>query len=141
MFFQGAGGDQNPMPRKSVALAKQFGRTLASSVERVLEEEMQALSPKLLTTYSEVDLTLIKPSEGELKQVEAEFAENQWHWAEKILDKTRKAESPKTYRYPLQIWGLGEQLVISLGGEPVVAVCYWTKTNVWPKYFCYGVFQ
>ncbi|MGI9543909.1 MAG: neutral/alkaline non-lysosomal ceramidase N-terminal domain-containing protein, partial [Cyclobacteriaceae bacterium] len=138
MFFQGAGGDQNPMPRKSVALARQFGRTLASSVERVLEEEMQTLSPKLLTTYSEVDLTLKKPSEGELKRVEAEFAENQWHWADRILEKTRKAESLKPYSYPLQIWGLGEQLVVSLGGEPVVGYAIGLKRMLGPNTFIMG---
>jgi hypothetical protein len=44
MFFQGAGGDQNPLPRRTVALAKQYGKSLAASVERVLEEEMKPLS-------------------------------------------------------------------------------------------------
>lgn len=53
LFFQGAGGDQNPMPRLSVALAQQYGRDLASAAERVLAEDMRKLSPQLTTTYSE----------------------------------------------------------------------------------------
>lgn len=47
LFFQGAGGDQNPMPRRSVALARQFGRELAAAVDRVLEEDIQELQPAL----------------------------------------------------------------------------------------------
>jgi len=139
LFFQGAGGDQNPMPRKSVALAKQFGRTLASSVERVLEEDMQALSPKLSTTYSKIDLALKKPSEEELKRVETEFAANDWHWADRVLDKTRKGESLKnSYSYPMQIWALGEQLIVSLGGEPVVEYAIGSKEIFGPDTFVMG---
>src|SRR5690606_20821963 len=39
MFFQGAAGDQNPLPRRTVPLAVQYGKELAVAVERVLEEE------------------------------------------------------------------------------------------------------
>ena len=37
MFFQGAGADQNPLPRRTIPLARQYGKELAASVERVLE--------------------------------------------------------------------------------------------------------
>src|SRR5690606_39897908 len=46
LFFQGAGGDQNPLPRRTVALAEQYGNTLAAAVERVVKEEMRPLSPQ-----------------------------------------------------------------------------------------------
>ena len=33
LFFQGAGADQNPLPRRSVALARQYGRELSAAVQ------------------------------------------------------------------------------------------------------------
>ncbi len=61
MFFQGAGADQNPLPRGSVFLAQQYGRTLAAAADRVLNEEMRKLSPVLTTIYSEIELELENP--------------------------------------------------------------------------------
>lgn len=58
MFFQGAGADQNPLPRKTIPLAKQYGNELVAAVERVLEEDMKELSPALTTAYKEIDLPL-----------------------------------------------------------------------------------
>src|SRR5690625_7475474 len=58
MFFQGAGADQNPLPRRSVSLARQYGKTLAAAVEGVLEEEMRLLDPVVCTAYREIDLEL-----------------------------------------------------------------------------------
>lgn len=128
LFFQGAGGNQNPLPRRSVALAQQYGKTLASSVERVLEEDMQALSSKLITSYSEVDLTMELPSLEELKEIETEFSDYQGQWAKRMLEKMREGETiESSHSYPLQIWGLGEQLVISLGGEPVIEYAIGSK--------------
>lgn len=139
LFFQGAGGNQNPLPRRSVALAQQYGKTLASSIERVLEEDMQALSPKLLTTYSEVDLTLDIPSLEELKEIETGFSDYQGQWAGRMLDKMGKGEKlESSYPYPLQIWGLGEQLVISLGGEPVIEYAIGLKRIFGPDTFVMG---
>jgi hypothetical protein len=61
MFFQGAGADQNPLPRRTVPLAHQYGRTLAAAVDRVLNEEMRKLEPALVTAYSEIDLQFAGP--------------------------------------------------------------------------------
>ena len=40
-FLQGCGADQNPLPRRTVRLARQYGKTLAAAVDRVLNEEMK----------------------------------------------------------------------------------------------------
>jgi neutral ceramidase len=61
LFFQGAGADQNPLPRRSVALAEQYGETLAAAVQRVLSEEMQELPSGLSAAYSEVQLSFSAP--------------------------------------------------------------------------------
>ena len=41
MFFAGCGADQNPLPRRSVGLAQQYGKTLAAAVEAVVSEPMK----------------------------------------------------------------------------------------------------
>ena len=46
LFVQGSGGDQNPLPRRTVELAEQYGEELAAATERVLHEHMEQLSPQ-----------------------------------------------------------------------------------------------
>jgi neutral ceramidase len=58
LFFAGCGADQNPMPRCSVERARQYGRELAAAVDRVLEEEVLPLEPRLQTHYREIELAL-----------------------------------------------------------------------------------
>ena len=125
MFFQGAGADQNPLPRRSVTLAKQYGQTLAASVERVLEEPMRMIPATLATAYAEVDLPLTPaPSEAELEKVIAESKSVSAYykrWAERFLAESRSGLSPITsYPYPMQVWNVGGLPVMSLGGELVI---------------------
>ena len=122
LFFQGTGGDQNPLPRRSVALAQQYGRNLASAVERVLTEDMRELSPQLSTAYSEIELPLNSlPTEDELLQIVQNSSGYQKRWATNMLEKTGRGEPIMTsYPYPLQVWQIGDQLLMSLGGEVVI---------------------
>ncbi|MGV8134543.1 MAG: neutral/alkaline non-lysosomal ceramidase N-terminal domain-containing protein [Mangrovibacterium sp.] len=122
MFFQGAGGDQNPMPRRSVALARQFGQELAVAVERVLNENMRELAPRLATAYSEMDLELNPaPSRAELEELETTLTGYEKRWAERLVEKLDRGESLITsYPYPMLVWRLGDQLVLSLGGELLI---------------------
>src|SRR5439155_3646460 len=43
MFFMGCGGDQNPLPRRQLALAERYGNMLAAAVEEVLLSPPRAL--------------------------------------------------------------------------------------------------
>ncbi|MBL7700349.1 MAG: neutral/alkaline non-lysosomal ceramidase N-terminal domain-containing protein [Chitinophagaceae bacterium] len=89
LFFQGAGGNLNPLPRRTVQLAKQYGSELAAAVERVLNEKMKPISGSIATAYNEINLQFSNPSLPH-------------------------------YPYPVQIWKLGEQPVVALGGELLV---------------------
>jgi len=122
LFFQGAGADQNPLPRRSEALARQYGRELAAAVDRVLEENMHRLSSSLSMAYSEVELSLTDPpSARDLEQMTEDASGYQKRWAERMLEKIRRGESFRSsYPYPVQVWQLGDQPLISLGGEVVV---------------------
>ena len=122
LFFQGCGGDQNPLPRRTVALAQQYGQTLAFAVESVLKEGMRELSPHLYTSYREIKLPLATaPTKEELSKMAKEFSGYQKRWATRQLNQLNKGESLMTsYPYPLQIWRLGDQTMMMLGGEAVI---------------------
>ncbi|HEY3787879.1 MAG TPA: neutral/alkaline non-lysosomal ceramidase N-terminal domain-containing protein, partial [Urbifossiella sp.] len=58
MFFAGCGADQNPLPRRDVALAKKYGRQLAESVDAVLAKPMAPLAAEFQAVYREIELPL-----------------------------------------------------------------------------------
>jgi hypothetical protein len=120
LFFQGAGADQNPLPRGSVPLAKQYGRELAAAVERVLEESIRKLPSAISTAYTEIDLPLqAQPTREELTKItKTTTVPYQKRWAERLIGKIDKGDQLITsYPYPVQVWSLGGQSLISLGGE------------------------
>lgn len=123
LFFQGAGADQNPLPRRTVPRAIQYGKTLAAAVERVLSEEMKTLEPTLATAYTEIDLPLTTaPTKGDLTKMAEKSDGFQKKWALRMLDKVNKGEAfQSSYPFPLQVWKLGDQTVMTLGGELVVS--------------------
>ncbi|WP_439556564.1 neutral/alkaline non-lysosomal ceramidase N-terminal domain-containing protein, partial [Dyadobacter sp.] len=122
LFFQGAGADQNPLPRRTVPLAVQYGKTLAAAVERVLSEDMKTLEPKLSTAYSEVELSLTTaPTKEQFTALAKNTTGYQQKWANRMLEKIEKKEPFTTsYPFPLQVWKLGDQAIMTLGGELVV---------------------
>ena len=122
LFFQGASGDLNPLPRRTVPLAKQYGRTLAAAVSRVLDEDMRQLSPVLSTAYSEITLHLTDlPVEQDLLKIVETSTSFEGRCAEALLKRLKSGEAfSLTYDYPVQFWVLGDQSIVSLGGEAVV---------------------
>lgn len=130
MFFQGAGADQNPLPRGTVPLAKQYGRELAAAVDRVIEEDMRKLPATLSTAYSEIDLPLgAIPDKVELTKIARTTpVAYQKRWAERMIGKLDKGEQLiRTYPYPVQVWSLGGQALVALGGELTVEYAIITK--------------
>ncbi len=122
LFFQSAGADQNALPRNTISFAKQYGTDLAAAVERVLEDDMKELSPELTTAYTEIDLPFAPPyTIEELEKMKKDPSKYQQVWATRMLERTRKGEKFATsYPYPLQVWKVGEQPILALGGEVVV---------------------
>src|SRR5262245_20320672 len=58
LFWQGCGGDQNPLPRRTVELAQEYGRRLATAVDDVLSAPMTPVAGALHTTYAEIEAPL-----------------------------------------------------------------------------------
>jgi hypothetical protein len=123
LFFQGCGADQNPLPRRSPGLAKQYGRELAAAVERVIEENQDTLQAKLKTGFSEINLVFDPPpSKERIEKLAADSTAGfRQVWAKSMLDKIKNRKPlPTSYPYPIQIWQLGDQLIVALGGEVVI---------------------
>ena len=122
MFFQGAGADQNPLPRRTVPLAIQYGKQLAATVERVLSEEMSQQESNLITRYSEIDLLIDEPLPTEELQVIAKGSDYQARWANGIISELKtKGHLIKSYPFPVGYWQIGQQKLFILGGESVIA--------------------
>ena len=120
LFVQGAGGDQNPLPRRKLSLAVQYGKELAAAVEQTLSEGLTPLDATLEMRYRELPLPLDTPEpEAELLQL-AEGTDYQARWARGMLLSRARGEAPvRTYPYPIQYWRVGAQRLFALGGELV----------------------
>lgn len=141
LFFQSAGADQNPLPRNTIPLAKQYGKELAAAVERVLEEDMKKLPSALMTSYSELNLPLATPpNESEYTNfINTTTIPYQKRWAERMRAKIRAGEKLVTsYPYPVQVWSIGDQAIVSLGGELLIEYAIKIKQMLGADAFVYG---
>ncbi len=123
LFWAGCGADQNPLPRRQVALSEKYGRLLAGAVEAVVSAPMNPVRGPLATAYAEVALPfadlpsrdkILKESQSPDKFVAAR--------AKLLLAELEKNGSLRgIYPYPVQAWRVGSELtLVALGGEVVV---------------------
>jgi hypothetical protein len=123
LFVNTCGGDQNPLPRRTVELCERYGRMLADAVEDTLKRPMQRVAPELRTAFASVDLPYEKViTREELQAATADPNPIRKRWAQRMLKKVDAGEPfAPAYPYPLHAWRLGkEMLVIGMGGEAVV---------------------
>ncbi|MDD4108600.1 MAG: neutral/alkaline non-lysosomal ceramidase N-terminal domain-containing protein [Prolixibacteraceae bacterium] len=137
MFFAGTGADQNPLPRRTVSYAVQYGKTLAAAVETVVSEPMEELSSELSTAYSKVDLGFNEPppsKEELLKEIEG--ARGYPGSAKNLLARIERGESlPESYAYPVQFLRIGEQNLVIMASEVVVDYAIRLKQIFGPDIF------
>lgn len=121
MFFQGAGGDQNPIPRRKVSYAIQYGNELAAAVEQAIADEMLLITNSyLIMRYTEISLPMenILPLQ-ELEKI-GQRNDYQARWARGMIHELQSGKSlPNKYPYPIQYWQIGSQKMFILGGEVV----------------------
>ncbi len=122
MFWAGCGADQNPLPRRTVELARGYGNEIADAVDAVLAKPMAPVGAAASATYREIALPLheIPSREALLKQAENP---NKYEAARaKLLLKQLETPGgiPADYPYPIQTWNLGGVTWVLLGGEVVV---------------------
>jgi hypothetical protein len=141
MFVNTCGGDQNPLPRRTVELCKNYGHQLAVGVEEALQQPLKLVSADLQTAFEIVELPYLKVMtredlQGFLKDDSAIRA----RWAARMLQKLDAgAKFESAYRYPVHAWRLGrEMLVIGQGAETVVDYALRFKAEFGPGTWVMG---
>lgn len=124
LFWAGCGADQNPLPRRTVELAKHYGRRLADAVDTVLlTSQMSEVPSRLEVRYAEIELRLdTLPTRGEIEQ-QAQSTDRYVAARARLLLRQLDAGEPlrPAYPYPVGLWRLGGDLQwVLLGGEVVV---------------------
>ena len=133
LFWAGCGADQNPLPRRSVELASDYGAQLAEAVRRTLTGPLRDLAPNLECSYDEVPLDFAPiPPESRWRELSESQDRFESARADALL---RRIEAdgplPTDYPYPIQAWRLGDDLLwIFLGGEVVVDYSARIKRNL-----------
>ena len=138
MFWAGCGGDQNPLPRRTVTLAKKYGKQLADTVSEVLSTKMPAISPNFSMTYREIDLPLAEhlPHWKIEQDANSKDKKDKYEvsYAKRLLANLNSGQPLlKTYPYPVQVWRLGDVQFVLLGGEVVVDYALRLKSELQGK--------
>ncbi|WP_254053953.1 neutral/alkaline non-lysosomal ceramidase N-terminal domain-containing protein [Singulisphaera sp. GP187] len=123
LFVNTCGGDQNPLPRRSVELCERYGHLLATAVEDALKQPLKSISSGLRTAFEYVELPYLQVvTRKELIAAQADQSPIRARWATRMLRKLDAGETfAHSYPYPVHAWRLGkESLVIGLGAETVV---------------------
>ena len=123
MFVNTCGGDQNPLPRRTVELCEKYGHMLAVAVEEALQQPLKPVQPKLRTAFEVINLPYLKVATREELTDSLQNSNGvRARWAERMLKKLDAGETFETaYPYPIHAWRLGEEmLLIGMGAETVV---------------------
>jgi hypothetical protein len=133
MFWAGCGADQNPLPRRTVELAQQYGARLAAAANEVVNGAMSPVGGTLATHYDEVDLPLdTLPSKEDL--VAATKSSNRFEVsrARMLLEQVNSGTPlSQTYPYPVATWKIGDTVQwVILGGEVVIDYAIRTKLEL-----------
>jgi neutral ceramidase len=141
MFVNTCGGDQNPLPRRSVELCQRYGHMLATAVEEVLQRPLEQVSPGLRTAFEYVQLPYLQVASRE-ELLSARTGDNaiRARWAGRMLEKLDRGETfSASYPYPVHAWRLGTQmLVIGMGAETVVDYALRFKKEFGPRTWVCG---
>lgn len=122
LFWTGCGGDQNPLPRRTVELCRAYGARLAAGVDDALNGALRLLESEFQTAFATVPLPFDgMPGRTELLAAGETGNAIRRRWAARLLARLDRGEAFETeYPYPIQAWRLGHQLWLGLGAEAVV---------------------
>jgi hypothetical protein len=123
MFVNTCGGDQNPLPRRSVELCQRYGHRLAIGVEEALAQPLQPVSTGVKTAFEYVDLPYLEVvTREQLTALLSDGNAIRARWAARLLKLLDDGVTfEPAYPYPVHAWQLGkEMLVIGMGAETVV---------------------
>jgi hypothetical protein len=133
MFWAGCGADQNPLPRRTPELARQYGGRLAHAVAEVVDGVPRPLKAKLTTSYRKIPLRLdTLPTVDDLRTQAGDSNKYVAARAKWLLERIEGGEKlSQTYDYPIGVWNLGDQITwVFLGGEVVIDFALRLKAEI-----------
>lgn len=141
LFWTGCGGDQNPLPRRTVELCEKYGRQLADGVDEALAGKLEPVTPELRTAHQFVTLNFDRrPTRAELEADTKSGNPVRARWAKRVLPLLDAGKAfPESVDYGVSVWRLGkEQLWVALGGEAVVDYSLRFKREFGPRTWVAG---
>jgi pimeloyl-ACP methyl ester carboxylesterase len=134
----GAGADQNPMPRGTVALAVQYGEMLAAEVKRLAGGILSPLDGPLDCRIKQIDLAYdVLPTRSEWQTLAgSKNAAVSYHAKKNLARLDRGERLPTHLSYLVQTWSFGTNLaMVFLAGEVVVDYSLRLKREFDPQRF------
>lgn len=135
LYWAGCGADQNPIPRREVAQAREYGRQLATAVQQVLAAPLQNVTGDLRISYGEIPLPFdTLPSEQQLQEDARSSNIYIASRAKSLLEQLASGgQLSPAYPFPVSVWRLGSDLHwVFLGGEVVVDYALRLKAELTP---------
>ncbi len=123
MFVNTCGGDQNPLPRRTVELCQKYGHMLAVGVEEALQQPLKPISSGMRVAFEMIELPYLKTvTREELIALLQDSNGVKARWSARLLQKLDAGHVfESAYPYPVHAWQLGqEMLLIGQGAETVV---------------------
>jgi hypothetical protein len=120
MFLALCGGDQNPNPRSTEALAVQHGSALAAEVRRVLSE-VKPVKGETRGALQWRDLPLQPHERADFEKMLTSSEPVRVRFAKSILALYDERRPMRPVSFPVQALRIGKDTaIVALGGEPVV---------------------
>lgn len=150
LFLPGAGADQDPEPRASLELSRQYGRELATAVQESMDAPGVEIRDPLTIEWDEVQLHLADVTRETVAKMLASDDPPQLVKGRFLLDALDRGEKLiDSYSAPLQTVCFGKDLLlVGLSGEPVVDWAHKFKRRyaskhglVWVAGYCNDVFD
>ncbi len=123
LFCMGCGGDQNPIPRRTVELAQQYGEALGKTVVETVGDSASDVHGPLRAAYKEIPLKFNEvPTREKLTELANSSDVYQQRLGKLLLAKLdEKGSLDATYPCPIQVWQFADTLQFTiLSGEVVV---------------------
>lgn len=121
LFMLLCGGDANPQPRGTYALAEKHGKSLSAEVSKVLAGSMKTVNGPLKSGWQTTELAFAPHTRA---QFEEELKGTNWYKqrrAEGMLRLYDKGRPMTTIPYPVQAFRFGKSVtIVGMGGEVVV---------------------
>ncbi|MBB5035105.1 neutral/alkaline non-lysosomal ceramidase N-terminal domain-containing protein [Prosthecobacter vanneervenii] len=119
----GCGADQNPNPRRTMELVKQYGEALSAEAKRLATGELRPIKGALTCKAKQIDLAYDKLPTREEWQVlvESKTAAIAYHAKKNLARLDRGEKLPTELPYLVQRWSFGDDMaMVFLPGEITV---------------------